>query len=154
MGFAGYLNPFTGEAQVDKLIPKNNFAATSCHEIAHQTGIGSESEANFVGYLAATNFDNQYFNYSGYLLALRHCLVDVYRYDEEKFNQLKPLINKGIIKDIKKSQEFWDSYQNWSEKYFEIFYDSFLKANQQKEGIKSYHKMVSLLINYHKSVPL
>lgn len=154
MGFAGYLNPFSGEAQVNKLIPKNNFATTSCHEIAHQTGVGSESEANFVGYLAATNYNNKFFNYSGYLLALRHCLVDVYRYDEEKFKELKPLINNGILKDIQQSQDFWKSYQNWSEKYFKIFYDSFLKANQQKDGIKSYHKMVSLLINYHKTMPL
>ncbi|MDV7187570.1 DUF3810 domain-containing protein [Lutibacter sp. TH_r2] len=154
MGFAGYLNPFSGEAQVNKLIPKNNFAATSCHEIAHQTGIGLESEANFVGYLAATNYNNNYFKYSGYLLALRYCLTDVYRLDEAKFNELKALINKGILKDIKQSQDFYKSYQNWSEEYFKFFYDSFLKANQQKDGIKSYHKMVSLLINYHKTVPL
>ena len=154
MGFAGYLNPFTGESQVNKLIPNNNFVATSCHEIAHQTGIASESEANFVGYLAATNYNNNYFKYSGYLLALRHCLVDVYRSDKEKFNDLKLTINKGILKDIQQSQKFWNSYQNWSEKYFKLFYDSFLKVNQQKDGIKSYHKMVSLLINYHKLTPL
>ncbi len=52
MGFAGYLNPITNEAQVNALIPKNNYPATICHEIAHQVGIASESEANFVGYLA------------------------------------------------------------------------------------------------------
>ena len=54
-GFAGYLNPFTNEAQVNKLIPKNNYASTTCHEISHQIGIASENEANFVGFLAATH---------------------------------------------------------------------------------------------------
>jgi len=42
-----------------------------CHELAHQVGIASESEANFMGYLATTNSDNVYFNYSGYLMAVR-----------------------------------------------------------------------------------
>ena len=51
---------------------------------------------------------------------------------------------------MKQSQAFWESYQNKSEKYFKIFYDNFLKANKQKDGIEGYSKMVVLLINYHK----
>ena len=43
MGFGGYLNPFTNEAQVNYLKPKYTSPLTTCHEMAHQTGIGSES---------------------------------------------------------------------------------------------------------------
>ncbi len=154
MGFAGYLNPFTNEAQVNMLIPKNNYPSTACHEIAHQIGIGPENEANFVGYLATVNSKNKYFNYAGNLMALRYCLSNIYRQDIDTFNQLKKTINTGILKDMQQSQDFWKKYRNWSEKYFKIFYDNFLKANKQKEGIKSYHKMVSLLINYHKTTKL
>ncbi len=151
MGFGGYINPITNEAQVNSLIPKNNYAATVCHEAAHQIGIASESEANFVGYLATTHSKDIYFNYAGYLMALRYCISEVYRKDPTSFETLKPLINKGILKDIKQSQTFWESYQNRSEKYFKIFYDNFLKANKQKDGIEGYSKMVVLLINYHKN---
>jgi len=154
MGFAGYLNPITNEAQVNSLIPKNNYPATVCHEIAHQIGIASESEANFVGYLAAINSKDSYFNYAGYLTALRYCLFDIYINDPEQFEILKIDINKGILKDLKQNQEFWESYQNWSEKYFKSFYDSFLKANKQKDGIREYNKMVALLINYYKTEKL
>ncbi|MFK5957902.1 MAG: DUF3810 domain-containing protein [Lutibacter sp.] len=150
MGFAGYLNPITNEAQVNSLIPKNNYPATTCHEIAHQVGIASESEANFVGYLASIHSKDAYFNYSGYLLALRYCLSEIYRTDPHEFENLLTLLNKGILKDMQQSQDFWQSYQNWSEKYFKTFYDSFLKANKQKDGIQGYSKMVSLLINYYK----
>ena len=150
MGFAGYLNPITNEAQVNALIPKNNYPATVCHEIAHQVGIASESEANFVGYLASIHSKDLYYNYSGYLAALRYCLADIYRTDPEQFEVLLANLNKGILKDMQQSQDFWESYQNWTEKYFKIFYDSFLKANKQKDGIKGYNKMVSLLINYYK----
>ncbi|MEX1383744.1 DUF3810 domain-containing protein, partial [Lutibacter sp.] len=152
MGFGGYLNPITNEAQVNSLIPKNNYAATVCHEAAHQIGIASESEANFVGYLASTNSNDPFFKYSGYLMAMRYCISEVYRKDPASFEALKPLINKGILKDMQQSQKFWESYQNWSEKYFKTFYDNYLKANKQADGIKGYSKMVVLLINYHKSV--
>ena len=151
MGFAGYLNPITNEAQVNSLIPKNNYAATVCHEAAHQIGIASESEANFVGYLASTNSNDAYFKYSGYLMALRYCISEVYRKDPASFEALKPFINKGILKDMQQSQKFWESYHNWSEKYFKTFYDNYLKANKQVDGIKGYSKMVVLLINYHKN---
>lgn len=154
MGFAGYINPLTNEAQINSLIPINNYPATVCHEIAHQVGIASESEANFVGYLATINSENVFFNYAGYIMALRYCLGEVYRTKPEQFEILLASLNKGILKDLKQSQDFWRSYQNWSEKYFKIFYDSFLKANKQKDGIKGYNRMVSLLINYYKTTKL
>lgn len=149
MGFAGYISPLTNEAQVNSLIPKNSYAATTCHEIAHQTGIASEKEANFIGYLAAINSDNKYFNYSGYVMALKYCLGDIYRRDEMAFEEIKTKLNKGVLKDLKKSQDFWLSYQNWSEQFFKIFYDSYLKANKQDDGIEGYNQVVLLLINYY-----
>lgn len=154
MGFAGYLNPITNEAQVNSLVPKNTYPMIVCHELAHQVGIASESEANFIGYLATTNSDDVYFNYSGYLMALRFCLYEIYQKDPEKFDVLKIKLNKGILKDIRQSEDFWQSYQNWSEKYFKTFYDNFLKANKQIDGIKSYNKVVVLLVNYHKTKEL
>jgi hypothetical protein len=151
MGFAGYLNPLTNEAQVNSLIPKNNYPMVICHELAHQVGIAPESEANFIGYLAATNSNDAYFKYSGYLMAVRFCLFDIFQKDPAKFESLKIELNKGVLKDIQQSEDFWKSYQNWSEKYFKTFYDSFLKANKQKDGIKSYNKVVLLLVNYYKT---
>lgn len=149
MGFAGYLNPITNEAQVNSLIPKNTYPATVCHEIAHQLGIASEKEANFVGFLAATNATDAYYNYSGYLMALRYCLFEIYRNEPDKFEILRASLNKGIMKDLKLQQDFWQSYQNWSEPFFKLFYDSYLKANKQEAGIYGYNKVVLLLINYH-----
>ncbi len=151
MGFAGYINPFTNEAQINSLIPKNNYPATVCHEVAHQIGFASESEANFIGYLAATHSNDSFYNYSGYLMALRYCLFEIYKTNPKQYEILKKEINRGILKDIKRNRDFWISYQNWSEKYFKGFYDSFLKANKQKDGMKEYNKMVSLLISYYKA---
>lgn len=50
--FTGFYFPFTGEANVNMDSPSAYLPATVCHEMAHQRGIISEQECNFVGILA------------------------------------------------------------------------------------------------------
>ena len=56
--FLGYYNPFTGEAQVNTNVPAFVIPFTTCHEMAHQIGYASESEASFVGFLVIRNSNN------------------------------------------------------------------------------------------------
>ena len=152
MGFSGYFNPFSGEAQVDYLIPKVTLPMTASHEVAHQLGIASESEANFIGYLAATNSKDLYFNYSGYLTAFRYSISAIHFRDSLASKKIIKSIPVGILKNIQESQDFWQSYQNEAEPFFKLFYDNYLKANQQKDGMQSYSKMVNLLIAYDEKL--
>jgi len=149
MGFSGYLNPFTNEAQVDGLIPTYKFPTTSCHEAAHQLGYAAENEANFIGSLAAMHNDDVYFKYSGYTFALRYCLVELFKRDPENYKVILPTINKGIIKNYQEVQDFWKAYENPLEPIFEKTFDNFLKANNQAAGMKSYSYVVALLVNYY-----
>ncbi|MFD2550450.1 DUF3810 domain-containing protein [Bizionia sediminis] len=148
MGFSGYLNPLTNEAQVDKLIPVYKFPTTVSHEIAHQLGYAAENEANFIGSLAAMSHPDPYFKYCGYTFALRHCLYEIYRRDPETYNTLLPNIRTGILKNYQEVQDFWRSYQNPLEPLFKTTYNSFLKANNQQGGMKSYSYVVALYVNY------
>jgi hypothetical protein len=150
MGFSGYLNPFTNEAQVDGLIPTYKFPTTSCHEAAHQLGYAAENEANFIGSLAAIYNKDIYFQYSGYTFALRHCLAELYRRDPQLYDRILPTINKGILKNYKEVQTFWQAYENPLEPIFAKTFDSFLKANNQSAGMKSYSYVVALLVNYYE----
>ena len=154
MGFSGYLNPLTNEAQVDYLIPAYKMPTTSSHEIAHQLGYAAENEANFIGCLAAMNHNDIYFRYSGYVFGLRHCMNEIYRRDEALFEELVETINKGILKNYKEAEEFWDSYQNPLEPLFKLSYNSFLKANNQVNGMESYNYVVALLVNYFEEKSL
>src|SRR5262249_34548577 len=52
LGFQGYYNPFSGEAQVNTTVPRFLEPFVTTHEMAHQLGYGKENEANFVGFLA------------------------------------------------------------------------------------------------------
>jgi len=154
MGFSGYFNPFSGEAQVDYLVPKVNLPMISSHEVAHQLGFASESETNFIGFLAATNSNDVYFNYSAYLMALRYSVSAMHFKDSMATKLIIEKIPKGVIKNIMESEEFWRSYQNDLEPFFKLFYDNYLKANQQNEGMKSYSKMVNLLVAYNSKYGL
>lgn len=154
MGFSGYLNPFTNEAQVDALIPTYKFPTTACHEVAHQLGYAAENEANFIGSLAAIHNDDIYFKYSGYTFALRYCLLEIYRRDVETYENILKTVNKGILNNYQEVRDFWDAYQNPLEPILEKTYDSFLKANNQTGGMKSYSYVVALLVNYYKDKPL
>ena len=154
MGFSGYLNPLTGEAQVDHLIPKINLPFTCSHEVAHQLGIASESEANFIGFLAAAHHKDPYFKYAAYLLVLRYALFDIRRYDEELFKSYLNRVPKGVLKNIRESDEFWRQYENPLEPLFKVFYDNYLKYNQQKDGLESYNQIMGLVISYDKRYTL
>lgn len=154
MGFSGYLNPFTNEAQIDGLIPLYQYPATACHEQAHQLGYAAENETNFIGYLASINNPDIYYKYSGYVSALRQCLNEVYRRDKESFELLKTKINKGILLNFQESYTFWNNYKNPLEPVFKVIYSNFLKANNQDKGIESYSYAVALLVNYYKEKPI
>ncbi len=153
MGYSGYLNPITNEAQVNGLVPAHRWPVISCHEQAHQLGFAKENEANFVAVLATLNNDDVYFKYSGSIFALRYCLNDVYRRDEEKGLQLREQLRPGILENYAQSRAFWDEMDNPLEPFFKYFYSGYLKANNQPEGMKSYSYMVALLVNYNKDFP-
>ncbi len=146
MGFSGYLNPFTSESQVNKKIPKSIFPITSCHEMAHQLGYASEGEANYIGYLACKNSEDMYFRFSGELLAVQHLLYSLAQYDKDLYKENLDKLHFGVLKNIQTNRDFWDSYQNPIEPYFKRFYDAYLKANRQKDGIDSYNAMVGYLV--------
>jgi len=150
MGFGGYLNPFTNESQVNYKLPMFGFPNVVCHEMAHQIGFASESECNFIGFLAGIKNEDLYFQYSALSNALRYCMSNIAMKNEKQFEVLKKKINSGIIANYKESDLFWKQYDTIIDKGFHAFYDQFLKTNQQEDGIDSYSKFVDLLINYYK----
>lgn len=154
MGFGGYLNPFTNEAQVNYLLPMYTFPMTTAHEMAHQIGFASESECNFIGVLASVKNDNLYYQYSGYSFTLRYCL-GILRYKNEKlFQQLKKEVNTGILKNYQESDDFYKRYDTFIDEGFHFLYDNFLKTNNQKDGMDSYSKFIDLMINYYSGKDL
>lgn len=148
MGFNGYLNPITGEAQVNTRIVPYKLPTTASHEIGHQLGFAKENEANFIACLATMNHPDEYFRYSGYTFALRHCMHEIYLRDPEEFERLKEKIRPGILENYREVEEFWLEHKNPFEPLFHATYNQYLIANNQADGMKSYSYVVALLVNY------
>ncbi|MAO08154.1 MAG: amino acid permease [Alteromonas sp.] len=154
MGYSGYYNPLTGEAQVNNLIQNYKFPVVSCHEEAHQIGYAAENEANFIATLASIHNEDAYIQYAGYIFVLRYCINELARRDMALYEEILPTVNFGILESYREMREFWQSYQNPFEDFSKAFWDQFLKANNQSQGIKSYSYMVALVVNYFEDKPL
>ena len=148
MGYAGYLNPFTLEAQVNMRMPKINLPVTIAHEMAHQLGYAAENEANFIGLINTFNNTDPYLKYAAVLFGFRHCHSDLIKRDPDQAKMLVQQLNPGILKNFAESRDFWEEYKNPFEPFFKESYDVYLKANGQESGIKTYNQMVAFLIAY------
>lgn len=152
-GTSGYLNPLTGEAQVNARIPKTAYPTTICHEIAHQIGFAAENEANFVGFLAANYNDDLYFKYASYRMAFGYCISEIKKRDPSLSKSLWKNLNKGVVKDYNSGYQFWQAYKNPFEPLVKKGYNAYLKANKQSKGVASYNYVVDLFISYYHQNP-
>ncbi len=147
LGVTGIYNPFTGEANVNMGPPDFLLPVTVCHEMAHQAGIAPEDEANYVSFIVCRQHPNPFFRYSGYLMAMRYAMSALKRSDSKSFDELWEKISDKVKSDLDENRRYWAKFKNPFEKYSDKVYDSYLKANNQKAGIKSYGLMVRLLLN-------
>ena len=159
MGFSGYYNPFTGEAQLRTDIPRILIPFIACHEMAHQLGYASESEANFVGYLAAASSKDVYFRYSVYLDLFSYAQgEEIILYGKEKdFNSFQAVIKQNrerldtlVKKDRREIREFFYKRKNRISPAVSGLYDQYLKLNKQLKGVDSYNEVIGWLIAYQK----
>ncbi len=150
LGFTGYYNPFTGEAQVNTTVPKFLQPYVTTHEMAHQLGYAKEDEANFGGYLAAVNSSDTLFHYSAYLDLFLYANREVYYFDSLASKQSMDLLITPVKKDIEEWRQFDKAHTSFIEPAINWMYGNYLKLNQQPKGLRSYNEVISMLIAYYK----
>jgi hypothetical protein len=150
MGFTGYYNPFTGEAQVNTRVSKFLQPFTSCHEVAHQLGYAKEMEANFVGFLAATASKDTLLHYSVYLDLFVYSNRNLFATDSVAANSYRKQLSTPVINDLKEWQEFYRKHKNPIEPVFRWVYGKYLERNQQPQGVLSYDEVTGFIIAYYK----
>ena len=150
LGFTGYYNPFTGEAQINTTVPKFLQPYIATHEIAHQLGYAKENEANFIGYLAAVNSHDTLFRYSTYFDLFLYTNREVYYFDSvSSIKTLQQLVPE-VKNDIRELQKFDYDHKNFLEPAMTWIYGNYLKLNNQPKGMHSYNAVVGMLIAYYK----
>ncbi|THU40634.1 DUF3810 domain-containing protein [Niastella caeni] len=150
LGYTGYYNPFSGEAQVNTTVPLFVQPFTTCHEIGHQLGYAKENEANFAGYLSAKSSQDALFRYSVYFDLYSYSRYYLYAQDSITAKQLDAQLPAGIKADHRVLREFVKKYRNPVEVIIDKLYGEYLKANEQPGGKLSYNEVVAWLVAYYK----
>lgn len=150
-GITGVYFPYTAEANVNIAIPAMMLPATTLHEMAHQRGIAPEDEANFIAYATAMAHPDKDFKYSGTVLALIHSMNALYRQDPEQAMALRATYGEGLNRDMVSYSQFWKAYEGKTNEVAEKVNDTYLKSNRQEDGVRSYGRMVDLLLGYYLS---
>ena len=143
----GIFFPFTLEANVNTSIPDFAIPYTMCHELTHLRGFMREDEANFIAYLACVEYDDIEFQYCGTMLALIHASNALYEQDRILYDEVRTTYGEGVLQDFKANNTYWSKYEDTViSTVSNQMNDSYLKVNNQKDGVQSYGRMVDLLL--------
>ena len=144
----GIYSPFTVEANYNSGIVDYNIPFTMCHELSHLRGFMQEEEANFIAFLASVGSDDMHFQYSGYLMGWKYCMNVLYKADYDAWEEVRAQLSGNVEPDLTANRDFWDQYDGRIAEAANKVNDTYLKANDQSEGVESYSKMVDLIVAY------
>ena len=150
LDFTGFYFPFTGEANLNVDAPVAWLPATCCHEIAHQKGVSSEQECNFLGILAALRSADADFRYSGALMGYVYVSNALYGVDYDAWKTIRDTLPESALRDLRQQSAYWAQFAGPVKTVSNRVYDGFLKANGDPDGIRSYGTVVDLLLAYEE----
>lgn len=157
-GLLGIYFPFSMEANYNADMCDINYPSTVCHEYSHLKGIIQEDEANFIAFIATTGSSSADFRYSGYINALEYVQNQIYenRIEDAYYigERLDPLAEGDMFcfmpeKYIEENEDKEIIATKTVAVISDAATDTSLKLNGVEDGIKSYSRMVNLLLDYY-----
>ena len=149
MNFTGFYSPYTGESNLNVDSPACLLPANIAHELAHQRGIASEQECNFLAVAAAVSSEDPAYQYSGYLMGYIHLSNALYRADPERWAEIRGLLPEEAAADLRYHSAYWAQFEGLTAKVSTAIYDNALRSYGQTAGIQSYGTVVDLLVAYY-----
>ncbi len=148
LGIAGFYFPWTAEANVLRDSPVVGRSQSMAHEKAHQRGIGPESEASFLGYVAGTLAPHAHARYSALVFAQGQLLRVLARADREAAREVVANRFPGIQRDLEDWSEYWEEFEGVGTTIGRAVNDRYLRSNRVRAGVQSYGLSVRLLITF------
>lgn len=147
---SGYFNPFTQEVHVNQHIPLASYPFVTVHELLHQMGIGFEDECNFMAFRKLMNHKDDWYRYSAYYEAVQYLMYPLYG-DKDLLEKYRTKLSPQVLQDMADERAFWQQYRGWINRISGLFYNQYLKANNQPEGMERYSMMARLVVAWEKS---
>ena len=111
--------------------------------MAHQAGIAAEGDANLMAYAVGTAGNDTSFSYSCYLNIWLYTNNRLWFRDSTLSKNLEAQLNPLTRAHIDTLEAISEKYHNDVTKYSGELYDSYLRMEHQKDGIRSYGNVSS-----------
>lgn len=146
---SGVYSPFTVEANYNSGMTDYNIPFTMCHELSHLRGFMQEQEANFIAFLSCSSSGERDFCYSGKLMGWIYCMNVLRKEDYDAWEKVRESLLPEVQADLDANHKFWAEYDGRIAEVSNQVNNTYLKANGQADGVKSYDKMVDLIVVYY-----
>lgn len=141
LGVSGYFNPLTGEGHMIPDLPLSSYGFVYLHEMAHQIGVASESEANLVAYFVAMNSDEPIFQYTALLRLYIQLIGKIYYQSQAVSLILKSKLSPVVQEDIEEAKRYPFTHNFSIRRYSMSIYEQYLKQLGQHDGLSAYGKL-------------
>ncbi len=146
---SGMYTFYTGEANLNIHFPDFNLPYTAAHELSHQRGILPENEANFMAFLVCIESEDPYIRYSAYLNIYQYLNNALYSADYDQFAAVYRKLDNRVIGELRAYSTFFNRYRDSvAADVSDKLNDTYLKAQGQTAGTKSYGMVVDLAVAY------
>ncbi len=149
-GIAGLYMPLLVESNVNIDVPEHSIPETALHEIAHTRGFAREDEAGFLAFLTGLYSDNPDFAYSVLLGAALRTLNALAGVDMDRYQAVAVKLGDGIRRDLDASARYWKQFEGPVQEASTKVNDAYLQANLQEDGVRSYGRMVDLVLAWYE----
>ena len=143
---SGFYFPWTGEAQINREMPRSQWPRVAAHEKAHQRGFARENEATVIGILACLASPDPSVFYAGTLGLFGAFDREVARVDRERRRRIWKLLPPRAVADFEAETAFWNLHEGVASAVSEAVNDSYLKAQGVPTGVRSYGETARLIL--------
>ncbi len=150
LGATGIYIPFIGEGHVDAALAPVSRPFTYAHEMAHAYGFGDEGSANFIAWLTCEQSGDPVIRYAGRLDYWFDVMGQLRQEDSLAYARYRAMLPSGIEADIASVRSVYERYPGFFPALSRKLYDIFLKGQGVEEGIRSYSRVVDLVIAWRK----
>jgi|GEM_PF-555002 len=146
---AGYYFPWTGESIVSSDVVDTHIPFNIAHERAHVLGIGPEAECNFAAWLALKDSQDLRLQYSAWFNAYIYASNALYSQDPEASRARAQALCSAAKQDIRVLNASLARFEGPLQQAGSAINNAYIKSTGQPEGVRSYGRVVDLLLAYY-----